>query len=96
VQSRLGTSQGVHFESSQVAELTDILWARADRGLAPGAAGQADLVTIADGARGDARAEIRQQTRSKLTRHQRVLLEVIEAAGEIAAGELHERYEDAV
>jgi cell division control protein 6 len=31
--------------------------------------------------------------KSKLIRHQRILFEVIEAAGEIAAADLHERYE---
>jgi Cdc6-like AAA superfamily ATPase len=52
--------------------------------------------TDIEGAVDEARAEIRQQTRSQLTRQQRVLLEIIEEAGEIAAGELHERYEDEV
>lgn len=43
-----------------------------------------------------ARSELRQKTKSNLTRHQRVLYEIVAEAGEIRASELHERYEEAV
>jgi orc1/cdc6 family replication initiation protein len=43
-----------------------------------------------------ARQEIRQKTKSNLTRHQRVLYELIREAGELRASELHEAYEEAV
>ena len=42
---------------------------------------------------GEAEAEIRQRTKLKLTRQQRELFEIIEEAGEIGAGELHDQYE---
>jgi cell division control protein 6 len=43
-----------------------------------------------------ARQEIRQKTKSNLTRHQRALYELIRDAGELRASELHEAYEEAV
>jgi cell division control protein 6 len=49
-----------------------------------------------DDAIATARREIRQKTKSNLTRHQRVLYELIEEAGELRASELHERYENEV
>lgn len=52
-----------------------------------------DLVAAAVPA---AESQVRQRTLDRLTDHQRVLYETIEAAGEIAPGELYERYEDRV
>jgi len=127
LQSRLLTSQVVKFEPYGVDALTDILRSRASAGLARDAIRTAELRTIADTARGDARvairglknaaeaaehrgtrrigqedikgavpkarAEIRQKTKSKLIRHQRLLFEIIEEHGELSASDLHDAYE---
>lgn len=56
----------------------------------------ADRITDAhiEGAVPEAKAEIKQQTESKLTAHQRILYDIIVAEGEVAAGDLYAAYCD--
>lgn len=44
----------------------------------------------------EAKSEIQQRTRDKLTQHQQYLFEIIEATGKIGGGDLYERYQEKV
>lgn len=58
VHSRLATAETIGFDAYTVSELTDILAARVEHGLVPGAVGEAGLRRIADAAAGDARVAL--------------------------------------